>query len=148
MNTTTNRIRRTREEIEARLETFHTTPVGPGGAARYYVLYDALTDLAYDVRASARATVQGALHFAEPDVAATVVRLKEFLWLMARDDVEREIAYAREHQGEGWPELCAIATYMDRFTSAMWGEAVRVHPEIAEWAAGLPVPTPTEPEAL
>lgn len=150
-STIDNRLRRSPDEIRARIADIvdHDTPadVLSGATSRLFILEDTLRfPDSFDLRASARATVQGAVHFAEPDVRLAVLRLREFIWLMARDDVERELAYAVEHQGEGWPEICAIACHMDRFTAAMWGEGVRAHPEIAEWAAGLPVPdTESEP---
>lgn len=143
---TIERIRRTDDEIKARMEEYRQSP-GTHQGHRLIILHDALTFRGEsDIRASARATVQGTIFFAEPDVRLDVARLEEFAWLMARDDVLVDMAHAAEHRGQGWPEVWAFAVHLDPYTENLWAQGVKHHPEIAEWAAGLPTPPSTEPE--
>lgn len=137
---------RTRDEIRERNQ-FIATHLDDGHYThRWSVLQEAMkNDSAVDVRTAARLLCQDTINAAEPNVGPALAMLDEYAWLMGRDDVVSEMVLAADHRGNGWPEVWAFATHLDRYTTTCWAEGVARTPEIAQWAAGLPVPTGEEP---
>lgn len=130
------RLARTEQEIEARMEALD--PKDPHWFVQSRLLDGVLTmEWDEDLRAAARTFAEDVLMMGLAIVGPHVSILRQYAWLLGRDDVVSEMDRAHRDRGGYWSQMWAFCCTFDSATERHWGAAVQRKPEIAEWAAGL-----------